>query len=251
MKKKIKVLAAVIAAAVMVSCVSVTSFADKLKKVNGVMFRYSDSGEVKGEYTGWARTSKGRSWYKNGIMCKDCWLKTKSGKYYYIGKSGYMRTGWAMARRGEGRFSFFDENGVWDGKTYWLGYKVRDLEAVFEDRDLFSGDEYFFGVGNHEDSKMRSFGHIDDLYDMIKQDLKAPLSWAEFEDDEIEPPDDLYYGGRKIIIRSSVGRSMDFEFTKDKKGNSYLYNPFYGFGLKLSDGDVYDKLAALAGIEKI
>lgn len=104
MKKKtlaFKTMAASLAAVAAMSCTSLTAFADKIKTIDGVSYRYSDSGEKIGKFSGWAKTSKGRRYYKNGVMYKNKWIKTKSGKYYYAGADGYMRTGWAKVTRGK------------------------------------------------------------------------------------------------------------------------------------------------------
>ena len=45
MNIKFKALAAALAAVTALSCASVTAFADKLKTVDGIKYRYSDSGE--------------------------------------------------------------------------------------------------------------------------------------------------------------------------------------------------------------
>ena len=120
MKKTLKLIAAALAAITALSCTSATAYADKLKTVDGVTYRYSDSGEQVGKYTGWAKTSKGKRYYKNGTALKGKWIKTKSGKYYYIGKDGYMSIGFVKVTRdkNKGEYSYFDENGVWDGNTY-------------------------------------------------------------------------------------------------------------------------------------
>ena len=132
MKKSIKLIAATLATLTAMSCTSATAFADKLKSVDGVTYRYSDSGEQVGKYTGWATTSKGRLYYKNGLMLKKTWLKTKSGKRYYAGSDGYIVTGWKEFKNGwhwfdskgveatgiviiDGNEYSFSSSGVWDG----------------------------------------------------------------------------------------------------------------------------------------
>ena len=94
MKISFKLTAAALAAITAMSCASLTSFADKLKTVDGVMYRYSDTGKVKGIYTGFAKTSKGRRYYKNGVPYKSKHFKTKSGKRYLTDENGYIVTGW-------------------------------------------------------------------------------------------------------------------------------------------------------------
>ena len=71
MRKSIRSLAAALAAITAMSFVNVTAFADKLKVVDGVTYKYSDTGEQKGKYTGWAKTSKGRYYYKDGVKLKS------------------------------------------------------------------------------------------------------------------------------------------------------------------------------------
>ena len=249
MKKSFKLIAAALAAITAMSCTSATAFADKLKTVDGVTYRYSDSGEQISKYTGWAKTSKGKRYYKNGVMYKNKWIKTKSGKYYYAGSDGYMRTGWARVTRGKGFYSYFDKNGVWDGKTYYKGYKPKDLYSFFLDYDFFSVDDYYYAIGNHAAKNMKPFNGKDILREIIEKDLYTSLSKDKtVSDDETELTNDVYHGGTKIIVISSVDNNADFEFTKDSKGNSYLYNSFFEFGLKLKDSSAYDRLAKLTGV---
>lgn len=86
--------------------------------IDGIRYKFSASGLCEGKYTGWTRSSKGRRYWKNGELIKNQWLKTKSGKYYYADGNGYTVTGWYEVARNGGRYSYFDENGVWDGKIY-------------------------------------------------------------------------------------------------------------------------------------
>ena len=106
MKKELKLIAAALAAITALSCTSATAYADKLKTVGGVTYKYSDSGEQKGKYTGWAKTSKGRYYYKDGVKLKSKWLSVKGRKTYYLLSSGKMATG-----------DIFFKN----GKTYHFG----------------------------------------------------------------------------------------------------------------------------------
>ena len=123
MNIKFKALAAALAAVTALSCASVTAFADKLKTVDGIRYRYSDSGQQVGKYTGWAKTSKGRYYYKDGVKVRNTWIKNKKGEYRYLGSDGRMVTGWYDVKQGkEGRFSWFDDNGVWDEQTYYSRY---------------------------------------------------------------------------------------------------------------------------------
>ena len=93
MKKSFKTFAAALAAITAMSCTSATAFADKLKVVDGVTYKYSDSGEQKGKYTGWAKNSKGKVYYKNGVKLKNCWLKVNGKRAYYLKSNGLMAVG--------------------------------------------------------------------------------------------------------------------------------------------------------------
>ena len=180
MKNRLKFFAATFAAITAMSCTSATAFADKLKTIGGVTYLYSDSGSPKGEFTGWAKTSKGKYYYKNGVkikmsttingirykfdktglctgrftgwtksslgrrywkngvMYKNKWLKSNDGKYYYAGSNGYLVTGWAEVTRIGGKYSFFDSNGIWDGKVYFTKTK----ETITKQVDKYNGKEY-------------------------------------------------------------------------------------------------------------
>ena len=251
MKKQIKLIAATLAAITAMSCTSATVFADKLKTVDGVTYRYSDSGEQVGKYTGWAKTSKGRRYYKNGIMYKNKWIKTKSGKYYYAGKDGYIRTGWAAVTRGKGLYSYFDKNGVWDGKTYYKGYQPDNLYSFFLDFDFLSDTKLNYGYTTSGITVKNpvAFENISILREILEDDLYTKTIKDGFpSDDEMELSDEIYHGGKCIKIKSSVNSHAYLEFTKDPEGNSYLYNGYFGFGLKLKDSSAYDKLAKLTGV---
>ncbi|MBP3854023.1 MAG: hypothetical protein IK990_00225 [Ruminiclostridium sp.] len=93
MKKSFKILAAALAAITAMSCTSATAFADKLKTVDGITYRYSDSGELKGTYTGWRNTSKGKFYYKNGVKLKNKWLKINGKRAYYLLENGSAARG--------------------------------------------------------------------------------------------------------------------------------------------------------------
>ena len=151
MKKSFKTFAAALAAITAMSCVNVTAFADKLKTVDGIKYRYSDSGEQKGKYTGWAKNSKGKVYYKDGVKLKDCWLKVNGKRTYYLKSNGLMAVGDVEFKNGRtyhfeadgklGRapliFAAVETNKAWGfyqqvivldsaGNIYWSG--------VYEDR---------------------------------------------------------------------------------------------------------------------
>ena len=248
--KRIKKLAAAIAASVIALNMALASSAvisaDSIKTIDGVKYRYSDSGEQLGKYTGWTRAAKGRRYYKNGVMYKNRWIKTKKG-YYYAGKDGYMRTGWTHVTRGEGAYSYFDENGLWDGKAYYTGYQPENLYSFMQDFDFLASETYSYSTTNYS-TGMKKFKDNEAFRELLREivttDLYTPLLFdRRLSDDEIELNENIYHGGKAIKIKFLD--KPGFEFTKDKEGNSYLYNVSYGFGCKLSDSGAYDKIAEL------
>ncbi len=149
MKKTFKLLAAALAAITTMSCASVTAFADRLKTVDGVTYRYSDSGEVKGKYTGWAKTNKGQYYYKDGIKVRSKWLKENGKRTYYIRSSGRMATG--DLKIGKVNYCFGDDGKLIYGVKYSLS-DVTESGAVLTfsgvqqndpNADLTGGDDYY------------------------------------------------------------------------------------------------------------
>ena len=247
MKKSFKILSAALAAITVMSCTSTTAFADKIKTIDGVRYLYSDSGENKGKYTGWAKTSKGKRYYNKGIMCNNRWLKTQKGKYYYAGNDGYMRTGWAKVSRGKGNYSYFNKNGVWDGKVYYTGYQPQNLYSFFLDYDLLSAGNLVIGYSKSGISLKNAddFTDTDILQQILKKDLYTETITDLISGDEIELSDELFHGGRCITIKSRSDNGAYLEFTKDSAGDSYVYNGYFGFGLKLKDKMAFEKLSQI------
>ncbi len=101
MKKSLKLVAAAFAAVTAMNCTGVTAFADSLRTIDGVRYRYSDTGEDLGIYTGWANTSKGRVFYNKGVkVTKNTVI---NGIRYRFSSDGYLTgkyTGWTRSSRG-------------------------------------------------------------------------------------------------------------------------------------------------------
>lgn len=112
MRKGGKVFALFLSAFMAVGSLTVSVYADCLKKEDGITYRYSDSGENLGEYTGWAKSAKGkRYYYKNGVKV------TKNTVIHGI------------------RYKF-DQNGVCTGK--YTGFVTSSKEKQFyQDGVLF------------------------------------------------------------------------------------------------------------------
>lgn len=212
--------------------------------INGIRYKFSSDGVCQGKYTGWTKSSKGRRYYKNGVMLKERWNKTKSGKYY-AGQDGYMRTGWA---RVDGKTCFFDEKGIWDEKKYYKEYKPESMKYFLMDFDFSDDIEYEYCINYN---KYYDFEGIDVVREILEAENNKKFVYDDnVSDDEIELNEEIYHGGKQIIIRcatdtKAADKTPHIIFTKDKDGNSYFYCSQYGFGCKLSDGEAYDKIAEL------
>lgn len=66
--------------------------------ISGVRYRFGSDGICKGKYTGWTTSTKGRKYFKNGVMYKNKWVKTKSGTRYYLTSTGYSDE-WGLSMR--------------------------------------------------------------------------------------------------------------------------------------------------------
>ena len=209
MKIHLKLLAASVAAVTALSCASVNAFADKLKTVDGIRYRYSDTGELKGKFTGWVTGKSGaKYYYKNGVKLKSTWIKNKDGNYRYADSSGKMVTGWSDAVRGNnGSFSWFGENGYWDGRTYYSRYndaekfgstvkiKVSRNEIINEPTGHYLDN----GLGSEKKAKAYVLNNTE-------YELELPLGTA-----------DQLKVGDKLIISPNVRRG-------EKADGEYKYN---------------------------
>ncbi len=165
MKKTLKILSAALAAITVMSCASVPAFADKLKTVDGVTYRYSDSGEQLGTYSGFALSISGRRYYKNGALVKNKWLKTASGKRYYAGSNGILYTGWHKFTNGwhwfnekgieaTGNKTLFGVNYSFSKKGIWNGVDGKTLTSIFNVLNDTMPEDIYGGVYFDNDSGM-------------------------------------------------------------------------------------------------
>lgn len=147
MKKSIKLIAAALAAVTAMSCTSATAFADKLKTVDGVTYKYSDSGERKGKFTGWAKNTKtgARFCYKKGVKQLG-FVHIGKGWYYIDGKKG-MLTGKQTIN---GAVYSFTKSGMWNKRcTYPDGTSEQDPNGIITaklDKKLYCGLVYEDGM---------------------------------------------------------------------------------------------------------
>lgn len=92
MKKAFRGIAAVMAAVTVITASCLSVGAATLKTENGIKYIQQDDGETK-VYTGWVKKAGKRYYYKDGIMKKSCWLKSKGKRTYFLRKDGTMATG--------------------------------------------------------------------------------------------------------------------------------------------------------------
>ncbi len=60
-------------------------------KIGGIRYKFTSDGVCKGKYTGWTKSSKGRRYWKDGILITNRYLRTKSGVRYFADENGYVR----------------------------------------------------------------------------------------------------------------------------------------------------------------
>lgn len=80
------------------------------KVIDGVGYTFTDEGDCKGKYTGYTKSSKGRRYYKDGVVLTNCWLKVNGECKYFASENGwFLSGGWHQIGIREYRF---DDNGV-------------------------------------------------------------------------------------------------------------------------------------------
>lgn len=238
MRKCIKLLAASLAAITAMSCTSATTFADKIKTVDGVRYLYSDSGVNKGKYTGWAKSSKGKMYFKNGIKVTK--NTTINGIRYKFSSDGYCLgkfTGWTKSSSGRRYW----KNGVmyknkWvkssDGKYYYAGsngYMVTGWAEVtriggkysfFDSNGVWDGNIYWNKQKDTSDVdeklsktvklKIKPVGYIGEYTNLSYGHESNARSYLENNSYyELEVPTaiaDLLSSGDKIVVNAVVER---------------------------------------------
>lgn len=175
----------------------------KSRVIDGIRYKISADGYSQGKYTGWTKSSQGRRYWKNGKILKNKWIKTSSGKLYYANEKGYMTVGWSDVTRIGGAYSYFDENGVWDGKVYW---SKTNPEATRENmltetvRIKIKPIETVFGSDIKWSKKEKQY-----LEDNSSYELQIPLTAS-----------DTLSVGDTILVKSKVTRG-------EKKNGVYEY----------------------------
>ncbi len=76
--------------------------------INGIRYKFGKDGVCKGKYSGWVKKSGKYYYYKNGEIRKNCWLKVKGKKTYYLTEDGSRAVGTVEIA---GKTYSFDKNG--------------------------------------------------------------------------------------------------------------------------------------------
>lgn len=155
MKKLLKTLSAIMAAAVIFGTAAMPVSADKLKITDGIMYKYDDDSNLIGEYSGWAETDGISRRYIDGKPYTG-WLKNKDGTYKYV-LDGYLVKGEIPIKN---KVYTFDENGImtgqkkavlslkWEEDEFWKWEAVVGTAMLeFEITPLVYGE---YGHGNPE-----------------------------------------------------------------------------------------------------
>ena len=103
----LKSLVAVLAILTISEALNAVTFADSLKTISNVTYKYSDNGDCVGKYTGWAKNSEGKCYYKNGVkVTKSTNINGVRYKFNEKGICTGKYTGWA--KNSEGRVYYKD-----------------------------------------------------------------------------------------------------------------------------------------------
>lgn len=120
---KVKKFLAIAAAAFTMSCVPFNAYADTLAERDGLKYLVSDSG-TESLYSGWAKKGGDHYYYKNGVMKKNCWIKSKDVRKYFLQADGKRATGKVTIQGVEYEF---DENGVLVPDAWGLTFTATDV----------------------------------------------------------------------------------------------------------------------------
>ena len=76
--------------------------------IDGLRYTFGKDGVCKGKYLGWVKRAEKYYYYKNGEMKKNCWLRVKGRKTYYLTSDGSRAVGMVKI---SGKTYNFDESG--------------------------------------------------------------------------------------------------------------------------------------------
>ncbi|MDE5576741.1 MAG: hypothetical protein K2J11_05085 [Oscillospiraceae bacterium] len=124
---KAKKFLAAAAAVLTMTCVPLNAYADTLAERDGLKYRVSDSGEDMGLYSGWTKKGGDRYYYKNGVMKKNCWIRSKGVRKYFLQADGKLATGKVTIQGVEYEF---DEKGVIVPDAWGLTLTAKDVTPI-------------------------------------------------------------------------------------------------------------------------
>lgn len=124
---KAKNFLALAAAVLTMTCVPLNAYADTLMERDGLKYRVSDSGEDMGLYSGWTKKGGDRYYYKNGEMKKNCWLRSKGVRKYFLQADGKAATGKVTIQGVEYEF---DEKGALVPDAWGLTFTAKDVTST-------------------------------------------------------------------------------------------------------------------------
>lgn len=81
----------------------------KAAVIDGIRYKFDQSGVCQGKFTGITKSGKGRRYWKDGTLVKNKWIRVKGERKYYAGADGYFVTG---TRKISGKEYAFAENGA-------------------------------------------------------------------------------------------------------------------------------------------
>lgn len=194
MKKFKKAVSAALAAAVIFGAAALPAYADSVKKIDGVLYRFNDDRVSVGEYSGWVRQNGKRVRYQDGLPYTG-WLKNKDGSKKYC-MDGYPVTGDIQmigekdGIRTNGKIYTFDENGILTGKrkadiVFYGNFPVDAEDGMLYIMVTAVGGEYSIssprGIERWENGEWVSCDNKDDPWQLTEDE--HPL----FDYDGCEP----------------------------------------------------------------
>ena len=140
------------------------------------------------------------------MRVKNTWIKDKKGRYRYIDKTGKMAVGWCEVSRGDGRFSWFDENGYWDGNSYCSKYSDAVRFGTYVRIKVSRNDIISEPLsGNYSADSLVSKKKAASYINNTEYDLEVPLAVAE-----------QLRTGDKLVFKAGVSRG-------EKVNGAYTY----------------------------
>ena len=256
----LKSLVAVLAILTISEALTAVTFADSLKTISNVTYKYSDNGDCVGKYTGWAKNSEGKVYYKDGIKVTK--NTTINGVRYKFNEKGICTGKYTGFVKNSGGRRYYkngellkDQIFIIKGKTYNAD-SFGDLLCIEDNYDInpgcertvikdliYNGEKYYLFISTEafiygEDGKCYciTMDYLNQLLEpgyKLKENLKEHKKLTELLNDE-KPAGKLKYTDKKI--------SSDFEITVKEFDNGYLYingKPLDDYGLTVVSSEPF------------